>query len=46
MRCTVYQEDGSVLQLDGVRHVKIEFLTRWPFMLKIRKIWHLHGYKL
>ena len=45
MRVTVYQEDGSVLQLDGVRHVKIEFLSRWPFLLKIRKAWPIHGYK-
>lgn len=45
MKVAVYREDGSVLQLDSVRHVKIEFLTRRPFMLKIRKIWHIHGYK-
>ena len=46
MKITVYQQDGSVLHLDGVRHVKVEFKTRWPFLLKIRKVWHLHGYKV
>ena len=45
MRITVYQEDGGVLQLAGVRHVKIEFLKRWPFMLRVKKTWHIHGYK-
>ena len=45
MRITVYREDGGVLRLDGVRHVKMEFVTRWPFLLKICEVWHLHGYK-
>lgn len=45
MRITVYQSDGSVSNIDDVRHIKIELVSRWPFVLKLKKAWHIHGYK-
>lgn len=41
----VYKEDGNVVEFCDARHVKIEFVKRWPFMIKIKKAWHIHGYK-